>query len=118
WNSAFARIFRLDKNLMQAGASYDFIMAEIAKFVRVERPLGDDANAREMLLLSDQWIRLVDRRTSSDGLITVGLDISTLKRQESSLQRSERKLKGMVAELERAEGQAQELAEKFADQKS
>ena len=64
-------------------------MAEVSKFVRIERPLGDDTNAREMLLLSDQWIRLVDRRTANEGLITVGLDISAMKRQEVILQRSE-----------------------------
>jgi len=117
WNAAFARVFNLDKTVIQAGASYDFVMAELSKFVRVERPLGDDANAREMLLLSDQWVRLVDRRTSSDGLITVGLDISNLKRQEASLQRSERKLRAMVVELERTKGQAQELAEKYQEAK-
>ncbi|HEV7689357.1 MAG TPA: PAS domain-containing protein, partial [Hyphomonadaceae bacterium] len=51
WNAAFARVFNLDKNVVQTGASYDFVMTELSKFVRVERPLGDDANAREMLLL-------------------------------------------------------------------
>ena len=117
WNAMFGRIFNLDKSVLQAGASYDFVMAELARFVRVERPLGDDANAREMLLLSDAWIRLVDRRTSSDGLITVGLDISNLKRQEVGLQRSERRLRSMVEELQRAQGQAQELAEKYAEAK-
>jgi two-component system cell cycle sensor histidine kinase PleC len=117
WNAAFARVFNLDKDVAQAGASYDLVMAELAKFVRVERPLGDDANAREMLLLSDSWIRLVDRRTSSDGLITVGVDISALKRQEANLQRSERRLRSMVEELQRAKGQAQELAEKYAEAK-
>jgi two-component system cell cycle sensor histidine kinase PleC len=118
WNAAFGRIFNLDASAVKAGASYDLIMAEISKFVRVERPLGDDANAREMLLLSDQWIRLVDRRTSSDGLITVGIDISNLKRQEAGLSRSEKRLRNMVVELERAQGQAQELAEKYAEQKA
>jgi two-component system cell cycle sensor histidine kinase PleC len=117
WNAAFARVFNLDKSVVQAGASYDFVMSELSKFVRVERPLGDDANAREMLLLSDQWVRLVDRRTASDGLITVGLDISNLKRQEASLSRSERKLRTMVVELERTKGQAQELAEKYQEAK-
>ncbi len=115
WNAAFARVFNLDKDVAQTGASYDLVMAELAKFVRVERPLGDDANAREMLLLSDTWIRLVDRRTSSDGLITVGVDISALKRQEAGLQRSERRLRSMVEELQRAKGQAQELAEKYSE---
>ncbi len=118
WNPAFGRVFNLDKGLLQAGASYDLVMAELAKFVRVERPLGDDANAREMMLLSDTWIRLVDRRTASDGLITVGLDITALKRQEVNLQRSERRLRTMVEELQRAKGQAQELAEKFAEAKT
>ncbi|OYW42828.1 MAG: hypothetical protein B7Z38_03630 [Rhodobacterales bacterium 12-64-8] len=93
-------------------------MSEISKFVRVERPLGEDANSREMLLLSDIWIRLVDRRTATDGLITVGLDITNMKRQETVLQRSERRLRTMVEELQRTKGQAQELAEKYAEAKT
>ena len=118
WNAAFARTFNLDKGIVQAGASYDLIMSEIAKFVRVERPLGEDANSREMMLLSDIWIRLVDRRTATDGLITVGLDITNMKRQEVGLQRSERRLRAMVEELERTRGQAQELADMYAEAKT
>ncbi|RYZ00890.1 MAG: HAMP domain-containing histidine kinase [Alphaproteobacteria bacterium] len=118
WNAAFLQAFNLDKSVVQAGASYDLLMAEISKFVRVERPLGDDANAREMLLLSDHWIRLVDRRTVTDGLITVGLDITNMKRQEVGLQKSERRLRAMVEELQRTKGQAQELTEKYAEAKA
>ena len=118
WNAGFQRVFNLDKSIVTPGASYDFIMAEISKFVRVERPLGDDANAREVLLLSDQWVRLVDRRTASDGLITVGLDISALKRQEVTLSRNDKRLRTMVVELERTRGQAQELAARHAEQKA
>ncbi|MEP7209219.1 MAG: HAMP domain-containing sensor histidine kinase [Alphaproteobacteria bacterium] len=118
WNAGFQRVFNLDKSIVTTGASYDFIMAEISKFVRVERPLGDDANAREVLLLSDQWVRLVDRRTTSDGLITVGLDISALKRQEVTLSRNDKRLRTMVVELERTRGQAQELAARHAEQKA
>ncbi len=118
WNAAFGREFNLDRSVLQAGASYDLVMSEIAKFVRVERPLGEDANSREMLLISDVWIRLVDRRTATDGLITVGLDITNMKRQETVLQRSERRLRAMVEELQRTKGQAQELAEKYAEAKT
>ena len=118
WNAAFGREFNLDRSVLQAGASYDLVMSEISKFVRVERPLGEDANSREMLLLSDIWIRLVDRRTATDGLITVGLDITNMKRQETVLQRSERRLRTMVEELQRTKGQAQELAEKYAEAKT
>jgi signal transduction histidine kinase len=71
-----------------------------------------------MLLLSDHWIRLVDRRTVTDGLITVGLDITNMKRQEVGLQKSERRLRAMVEELQRTKGQAQELTEKYAEAKA
>lgn len=118
WNAGFQRVFNLDKSVVAAGASYDFIMAEISKFVRIERPLGDDTNGREMLLLSDQWIRLVDRRTASDGLITVGVDISALKRQETRLSRDDKRLRTMVMELERLRGQAQESATRAAEEKA
>ncbi len=118
WNAVFARDFNLDPDIMQAGASYDYIMAEIAKFVRVERPLGDDANGRELLLISDRWIRLVDRRTARDGLISVGLDLTSLKRNEVELSRSDKRLRSAVTELERAEGQARELAAQYADAKA
>ena len=70
------------------------------------------------MLLSDIWIRLVDRRTATDGLITVGLDITNMKRQEVGLQRSERRLRAMVEELERTRGQAQELADMYAEAKT
>lgn len=118
WNSAFLRDFNLEKSSLYAGASYDFVMAEVSRFVRVERPLGDDSTARELYLISGRWIRLLDRRTSGNGLITVGLDISNLKQQEQSLSKSERKLRTMVAELQRTRGQAQALARRYADEKS
>ncbi len=118
WNAVFARDFNLDPDVMQAGASYDYIMAEVGKFVRVERPLGDDANGRELLLISDRWIRLVDRKTARDGFITVGLDLTSLKRNEAEVSRSEKRLRAAVTELERAEGQARELATQYAEEKS
>jgi two-component system, cell cycle sensor histidine kinase PleC len=117
WNAVFARDFNLDADVLHVGASYDFVMAEAGKFVRVERPMGDDPNGRELLLLSDRWIRLVDRRTSGEGSITVGIDLTSLKRHEGELSRNEKRLRAAVSELERAEGQARELASRYAEEK-
>jgi PAS domain-containing protein len=47
WNAAFARVFNLDKDVAQTGASYDLVMAELAKFVRVER-LGHVVHGPEL----------------------------------------------------------------------
>ncbi|MEZ5937589.1 MAG: PAS domain-containing sensor histidine kinase [Hyphomonadaceae bacterium] len=118
WNTAFVRIFNLEPNVMHVGASFDYVMAEVSRNVRVERPLGDDSNAREMLLATDRWVRVVDRRTANEGMITVGVDITNLKAQESGLMRSEKRLKSMVTALERTRGQAQELAHRYAEEKA
>ncbi|MBI1339551.1 PAS domain-containing protein [bacterium] len=118
WNRAFQTIFGLDPAIVQVGASYDHIMAEAARSIRTERPLGEDSHAREIHLTSDRWLRLIDRKTSSDGYITAGLDITTLKAQESDLLRKERRLTATVIDLERVSGQAQELARQHAGEKA
>ncbi len=118
WNTAFMRDFNLEKSTLYVGASYDFVMSEISRFVRVERPLGDDSTARELYLISGRWIRLQDRRTSNSDLITVGLDITSLKQHEHSLSKSERKQRTIIAELQRSRGQSQALARRFAEEKA
>jgi two-component system cell cycle sensor histidine kinase PleC len=117
WNAAFVKAFNLSDDVVRVGSSYDLVMSEASKSVRVERPLGDDPSAREMMLLSDMWIRLIDRKTANDGMITVGLDITTMKRQQAQVQKSEKHLRAMVGELERTRGQAQELAARYSEQK-
>jgi two-component system, cell cycle sensor histidine kinase PleC len=118
WNAAFVREFGLDPESLHAGASYDEITAAVNKSVRIERPLGDETGAREMHLHSGRWLRVTDRRTPQDGMITVATDITHLKQQELSLSRNERKLRTMVTELERTEGQARELATRLDELKS
>lgn len=117
WNRSFQVSFGLDPAIVQPGASYEHLLAEASKSIKAERPLGEDSLAREVLLTTDRWLRVVDRKTSSDGYITAGLDITTLKTQEADLLRKERRLRATVVDLERVSGQAQELAQNYADAK-
>ncbi|MBB34020.1 MAG: histidine kinase [Hirschia sp.] len=117
WNSGFQHIFEIPPGVMRAGASYDAIMAEAHKQIRVERP-SPSGNGREFLLLSDLWITFQSRPMANGGKISVGLDISALKEQEEHMARSEKKLKRLVADLNRSQGQAEVLAMKLAEEKA
>lgn len=118
WNKTFANIFNLPEHVLRAGASYDVVMAEAAKQIRIERPISDNENGREILLLSDIWLNFYDRPTSGGGLVTVGLDMSSLKNHEQSLLGKEKKLRRLVLELDRMQGQSEEHARKYAEQKN
>ena len=117
WNSNFENMFGISPGIMRVGASYDSIMAEAHKQIRVERPTHEGAG-HEFLLLSDMWITFQNRPMANGGKISVGLDISPIKAQEEKLSRSEKKLKRLVADLNRSQGQAEVLAMKLAEQKT
>jgi two-component system cell cycle sensor histidine kinase PleC len=51
-------------------------------------------------------------------LVTVGADITALKRQEEALARSQRNLRSMVSKLETSEGRNKELARKYEEEKT
>ncbi len=118
WNKNFARLFGLPDHVLRAGTSYDVVMAEAAKQIRIERPVPGNQTGREILLLSDIWLNFYDRPTAGGGLVSVGLDISSMKNQEESLLGKEKKLRRLVLELERMQGQSEELARKYAEQKN
>ena len=118
WNSAFVRMFDLPTDLLRVGVSYDVVMAEALKQVRVERPIPNSNGGRELLLLSDVWFQFQDRPMANGGTISVGLDISALKEHEEQLAGSEKKLKRLVTELDRSQSQAEMLAMRLSEQKT
>ncbi|MEJ0023150.1 MAG: hypothetical protein WDN76_06705 [Alphaproteobacteria bacterium] len=59
---------------------------------------------QEVELKTGIWLQIVERRTAEGGLVTVGADITALKRQEEALARSQRNLRSMVSQLEMSEG--------------
>jgi len=72
-----------------------------------------------------RWLQISERRTKDGGFVSVGTDITALKRQEERLLDSERALLATVADLRRSrqtlEVQAQQLvdlAERYAEEKT
>src|SRR3712207_2378352 len=94
------------------------------QIVREDR---QDAGARtfEARLEDGRWLQINERRTKDGGYVSVGTDITALKRHEQRLVDSEKQLIATVTDLKQSrqklEAQTQQLAdlaERYLDQKA
>ena len=123
-NSKYQRLHNLPPESMRPGASYAELSAKgAAPIVDGEivvdggGPARDDRPARtyEARLTDGRWLQVNERRTRDGGYVSVGTDITALKRHEEQLMDSERRLLATVSELRQSrqslEAQAQQLAD-------
>ena len=92
---------------------------------RGARAAGSRASTYEARLTDGRWLQVNERRTRDGGYVSVGTDITALKRHEEQLMDSERRLLATVAQLRQSrqslEAQAQQLAdlaERYLEQKA
>jgi two-component system cell cycle sensor histidine kinase PleC len=129
-NSNFQGLHDLPDEAIRAGTTYEAVVAAGRKPVVRTTGTQDgapDLGARtfEAQLDDGRWLHISERRTKDGGYVSVGTDITTIKRHEEKLIDSERRLMATVADL-RASQQALEsqtqqlgdLAEKYAEEKT
>jgi two-component system, cell cycle sensor histidine kinase PleC len=128
-NSKFLDLHGLSAALVSPGDSYKRVMAFATAplaHTEISSEIGSrDARTYEVRLVDGRWLQINERRTKDGGYVSVGADISALKRHEESLLLSERRLTASVADLtksrQKLEIQAQQLAtlaEQYHFQKS
>jgi two-component system cell cycle sensor histidine kinase PleC len=129
-NSKFLDLHGLARESAAPGATYSRIMANAkAPLIQTETPSSDpySANARtyEARLSDGRWLQINERRTKDGGYVSVGANVTALKRNEEKLLDSERRLTATVADLLKSrqalEIQAQQLAtlaEQYHEQKA
>ncbi len=129
-NSKFLELHGLSGEVATPGNSYKRVMAfATAPLIQTEISAEDitsrDARTYEVRLVDGRWLQINERRTKDGGYVSVGADITALKRHEESLLLSERRLTASVADLMKSrqtlEIQAQQLAtlaEQYHFQKS
>ena len=129
-NSKFQRLHNLPAEAVSPGLPYHEVMSlGTPLLVRAQVPLGErpQAGARtyEARLADGRWLQINERRTKDGGYVSVGTDITTLKRHEEQLLDSERRLMATVADLRRSRqtlevqaGQLSDLAERYLEQKA
>jgi two-component system, cell cycle sensor histidine kinase PleC len=129
-NSKYQQFHSLPASACVPGTPYS-VVAGSAKEPLVKHYVTGEINDRsgarsvEVQLADGRWLQINERRTKDGGFVSVGTDISALKKQEEKLLNSEKTLMVTVRDLQRerqtAEEQSQrlaELADKYASEKT
>jgi two-component system cell cycle sensor histidine kinase PleC len=129
-NSKYQQLHNLTDEAVVPGTPYAEVM-RAARQPIVHTPIPaegtPEAGARtyEARIEDGRWLQINERRTKDGGFVSVGTDITQLKRHEERLTDSERRLMGTVMDLRQSrqalERQTQELvemAEKYAGEKA
>ncbi len=128
-NSHFQRIHQLPDSAVAPGTPYE-TMAEVGSMPQLhprsgnlEQPPG--ARTFEAQLRDGIWLNISERRTKDGGYVSVGTNISQIKRHEQQLIDNDLRLRATVIDLKRTqatlEQQALELADlaqKYAEEKT
>jgi two-component system, cell cycle sensor histidine kinase PleC len=119
-NSKYQQFHSLPASACMPGTPYS-VVASSSKEPVIKKYVPGQINDRkgtrsvEVQLGDGRWLQINERRTKDGGFVSVGTDITALKKQEESLLKSERTLMMAVRDLQKerqqAEAQSQRLAE-------
>ncbi len=129
-NSKFQQLHDLPISATQPGTPYEELVS-VGHQPVIRTPLKSEDRAEEgsrlfeAQLRDGRWLKISERRTKDGGFVSVGTDITGIKRHEEKLVDNEKKLRATVTDLRKTqqilEYQAQQLAElaqKYADEKT
>lgn len=126
-NSNYQKLHGLPNNLIKEGTPYETIIDAAKHSVVKTKPLPReqdstrDSNFYEAELADGRWYQISERRTNDGGFVSIGTNITTLKRNQEQLIESERQLMATVADLRKSRQQLQAQAQQLvilADQNS
>ncbi|MGH6834814.1 MAG: PAS domain-containing sensor histidine kinase [Methylocella sp.] len=128
-NSKFQKFHHLASDAILAGTPYAQVMGKgTPPVIKTQIALGErlaGARTYEARLGDGHWLQINERRTKDGGYVSVGTDITALKRHEEQLMDSERRLLATVADLRKSRQtlelqakQLADLAEKYLEQKA
>ena len=127
-NSKFQSLHGLPDHAVVPGTPFDVVVGAgsqpVVRTQMSDARRNESARTFEARLEDGRWLHISERRTKDGGFVSVGTDITALKRHEERLLESERRLMATVADLRNSqltlERQAQQLAflaEQHAEQK-
>src|SRR5690606_27576635 len=121
-NSNFQDLHNLPDELVAPGTPYESVLASGRENLRHSNIslVGPDlpgARSFEAQLEDGHW-PFSARRTKDGGYVSVGTNITRLKQQERKLKSSETRLLATVENLRQSQQQLQELAQKYAAEKT
>jgi two-component system cell cycle sensor histidine kinase PleC len=121
-NSNFQDLHKLPDDLVIPGTTYESVLSagrehlHLGNFSQVGPELPG-ARSFEAQLDDGHWL-FSERRTKDGGYVSVGTNVTSLKQQERRLKNSETRLLATVEDLRQSKQQLQDLAEKYAAEKT
>jgi two-component system, cell cycle sensor histidine kinase PleC len=118
-NSNFQVLHNLPDEAIEAGASYESVVEAGRKPVVRSKVTSEGqvpgARTFEAQLDDGRWLHISERRTKDGGYVSVGTDITNIKRHEEKLMESEKRLMATVADLRKSQQELERQAEEVAD---
>lgn len=111
-NSKFQRIYGLPDQAVRAGLAKQDVLAAAQRPI-VKKQIGatdggNGARSMEVQLADGLWLQINERSTADGGSVSVGTDITQLKRHQDRLRDSERRLMASIGELSASESRLKE----------
>ena len=129
-NSKYQQLYNLPASAVTSGETHDAIMAQsrkprIRNQVSTEKKADGGTQTFEAQLEDGRWLQISERRTQDGGFVSIGTDITQIKRNEEKLVDSERRLMATIADQRQTQQQTElqaqrlvELAEKYNEEKN
>lgn len=102
-NAHYQQAYGLPDEVLVPGTERLVVLAAAARPV-IARRIADNgaangAQTTEVQLADERWLQVNERRTRDGGLVSVGTDISMIKRHQVRLRESERRLVATIGDL-------------------
>jgi len=117
-NAHFQQAYGLPDSVLVPGTEKTAVKAAAVRPV-IERRIADpdqsgQSRTTEVQLADERWLQINERRTRDGGMVSVGTDITLMKRHQERLRDSERRLMATISDLsasqKKLERQKEELS--------
>ncbi|PYB76878.1 MULTISPECIES: PAS domain-containing sensor histidine kinase [Rhizobium] len=103
WNGHFQKVYGLPDDVLLPGKERSLVLAAAARPI-IQRRIADaddgtNSRTSEVQLADERWLQINERRTRDGGLVSVGTDITLLKRHQERLRDQERRLMATIGDL-------------------
>jgi two-component system cell cycle sensor histidine kinase PleC len=129
-NSKFQQLHDLPDSAIVSGTPHEEVDAHgrppvVLAPIKSDEKTDEGASSFEARTADGRWLKISERRTKDGGFVSVGTDITAIKRHEERMMESEKRLMATIADLRQSqqtlEMQAQQLAElaqKYSEEKN
>ncbi len=117
-NAHFQQAYGLPDSVLVPGTERTTVQAASTRPIIERRVAGPDSgeNSRttEVQLADERWLQINERRTRDGGRVSVGTDITLLKRHQERLRESERRLIATISDLSASQAKLEKQKEELS----